>query len=379
MICGREMITAYFRQTPHHHSAQGEDEVEARGTHLALNLRADQGQDALVQGCEKRDEQTHESSVGDLEELRDRWLSEGHRPLTLADLDESLWPAGKGAIYAIRSPSGKWYIGQTRQALRERWKQHGQQSRKDCRLIAAAIAKYGAAHMELWVLEYGVALEHLNDRERARIAQHNTMVPKGRGYNLTPGGEQSPMQIPEVAARSSATHVEQWKDPEHRAKMSAARQTAAVQEHCAKMRASRPEPQYWLMPRAEALRKLKAVRLTAKQRAERAGKSFDSTKHDERVAEHEARHKEEFYAMEPAEAVRVLKRNKDSMGRWWRNKDQAFHNEWWYDDQIEAHGERVRKAARTSSRSLPSASKKKKQKYESESYESELSSEDEDD
>ena len=131
------------------------------------------------------------------------------------------------------------------------------------------------------------------------------------------------------------------------------------------------------------MRRIKYKRLSAKQNAAKAGREFDPTEHDERVAEHEARHKEEFYAMEPAEAVCVLKRNKNAMRRWWEKKAMPFHNEWWYDDQIEAHGERVRKAARvarTSSRSHPSASKKKKkQEYESESYESELGSEDEDD
>lgn len=280
--------------------------------------------------------------LDDLEEERVAWLEAGKKALTLADLDETLWPAGMGAIYAIRSASGKWYIGQTRQALRARWKQHGQQARGECRLIHAAFAKYGVASMELWVLERDVPLDQLNDRERTRIAQHRTQVPAGRGYNLTPGGEQSPMHVPEVAAKASATHTEQWKDPEHRAMMSLARQTEAVREHCAKMRAARPEPQYWLMPRAEALRKLKAVRLVTKQRAERAGKSFDSTEHDDRITEHEARYKEEYYAMAPAKAVRAISQNKCVMAKWWRDKGVPFHNEGWYDDQIRAHKERAR-------------------------------------
>lgn len=273
--------------------------------------------------------------------MRELWLSAGQRPLTLADLDQSLWPAGVGAIYAIMSPSGKWYIGQTRQALRERWKQHSQKARSECRLIHRAFAKYGVASMELWVLERDVPLDQLNDRERTRISEHHTQVPMGRGYNLTPGGEESPMHIPEVAARSSVTHTEQWKDPEYRAKMSAARQTDAVREHCAKMRAARPVPQYWVMPRAEALRKLKACRLNTKQRAERAGKSYDLSDWNAQIAEHEARHKEEYYAMPAAKAVRAIKQNMDAMARWWRDKEMPFHNEWWYIDQIEAHARRA--------------------------------------
>lgn len=287
-----------------------------------------------------------------LSRQRRGWIDAGQRPLTLADLDESLWPAGAGAIYAIMSPSGKWYIGQTRQALRARWMQHGQQTRSGCRLIHRAFAKYGVANMELWVLERNVPLDQLNDRERACIAQYNTLVPQGRGYNLTPGGDESPMHNPVVVARSSATHKEQWKDAGHREMMSKAKRSSAkCMEHYAKMRAAKPVPQYWLMPRAEALRKLKACRLNTKQRAERAGKSYDLSEWDACIAEHEARHKEEFYVMEAGEAVRVLERNKAAMARWWRDKGVPFHNEWWYDDQIEAHRER----ARTSSRSRPSA------------------------
>ena len=273
-----------------------------------------------------------------LESLRMKWIEDGEAALTLGDLDETLWPAGNGAIYGIRSPSAKWYVGQTRQALRARWMQHGQPARIACKLIHRAFAKYGVRRMELWVLQYNVPLDQLNDREKHFIATFNTRVPEGRGYNLSAGGEESPMHNPEVVARSRASHLEWWAKPEHRQKMSAIRKSSPkLLAHCAKMRASKPKPQYWMMPRAEALRKLKACRLNTKQRAERKGEPYDLTAWNAQIAEHEARHKEEFYSMEWQDAVKVLRRNRNCMAKWWARKNVPFHNEWWYDDQIEAH------------------------------------------
>ena len=268
------------------------------------------------------------------------WVQSGKRPLTLRNLDKTLWPAGTGKVYAIMSPSCKWYIGQTRQALRERWKQHAHPCRIEggCRLIARAFAKYGANRMELWVLDDNVPLCDLNERERERIAEHGTFDPNGWGYNLTPGGDSSPMHVPEVAERSSATHTEQWKDPEHRAKMSKARkESKLVSDHCERMRSMRKFLDYWDMSRADALRKLKAARLSAKQRAERYGVEFDPENYDVQIRTHMARHMEDLYEMDPMKALKVIIGRKKSMVRWWQTKGMPFENEWWYDDQIRAH------------------------------------------
>jgi group I intron endonuclease len=277
-----------------------------------------------------------------LGKLRDGWLSEGKRPLTRADLDETLWPANTGTAYAIMSPSGKWYIGQTRQALKERWKQHAHPSRIEggCRLIARAFAKYGVDRMELWVLERNVPLSQLNERERVCIAQHGTFDPNGMGYNLTPGGEESPMHLQGVAERSSATHKQQWKDPVHRSKMSKARATKAVREHMANMRATKPELDYWSMPRAKAIKRLKSNRWDAALWAKQHGNDFDPSKYDTQIAEHERRHEEKYYAMPPAKAIRLLQAARCGMQRFHRSKGTQFENEWWYKEQIKAHKDR---------------------------------------
>ena len=187
----------------------------------------------------------------------------------LRDLDEP--PVSKrGIVYGIRSPSGKMYIGQTRQTLKKRWVQHKKPSSLNpnkCWALARAIKKYGAKCMQVWAMEEDVPLDQLGAREKALIAQHGTMVPNG--YNITRGGDEGPMCTPSVAAKSKATNRlpeviarraviyasapvkerlksagrKRWQDPEYRAMMSRARKgSKRVKEQCAKMRAMRRTP-----------------------------------------------------------------------------------------------------------------------------------------
>ena len=53
----------------------------------------------------------------------------------------------KFTIYKITSPSGKNYIGQTKQAFNERWKGHCKKS-SNCLLLKRAIQKYGRENMK---------------------------------------------------------------------------------------------------------------------------------------------------------------------------------------------------------------------------------------
>ena len=210
-------------------------------------------------------------------------------------------------------------------------------------MIARAFAKYGVHRMKLQILDEHVALSDLNDREIARIAEHGTFDPNGTGYNLTPGGEQSPMLVPAVAARSSITHKRQWQDPAHRAKMSKAKkQSKSVQENMAKMRASKQVTDYWAMTRKQALRLLTSSRSCAKARARDTGIVFDSSWYDQEIVKHEKRHKEEYHGMPAAKAVRALQAALSAIKRFNQQKGRAFDKEWWYVEQIEVHKARAR-------------------------------------
>ena len=107
-----------------------------------------------------------------------------------------------GLIYLITSPSKKQYVGQTRGTLEKRIGQHKQfyKQRRDSSLpIKRAFHKYGSA-MKAEVL-VKLPDNMLNEMERRFIALYDTY---NHGYNLTPGGDHSPMAVPEIAARLKA-------------------------------------------------------------------------------------------------------------------------------------------------------------------------------
>lgn len=90
-----------------------------------------------------------------------------------------------GIIYKITNLlNGKIYIGQTRQKLNDRIRQH-KNCKKKCG-IDIAIQKYGIENFKIDVVEE-VPVEMLSEREIFWIAELNAKVPNG--YNLTEGGE----------------------------------------------------------------------------------------------------------------------------------------------------------------------------------------------
>ena len=120
-----------------------------------------------------------------------------------------------GIIYLIRSPSGKGYVGQTRGDMAKRWKEHVCDDAGHRNLvIKKAIRKHGRDNMIVTVL-VEVPNNLLNYYEKLCIDVLDTYR---HGYNMTPGGEQSPMTCPEIAARAKATMA----TPESKAKMSVA-------------------------------------------------------------------------------------------------------------------------------------------------------------
>jgi group I intron endonuclease len=88
-----------------------------------------------------------------------------------------------GFIYCMTSLSGKMYIGQTRQQVCKRIKQHCKS--KSCTALSAAIAKYG---IESFKVETLLEIDNnmLDMYEKKFIDMLNTMVPNG--YNIRSGG-----------------------------------------------------------------------------------------------------------------------------------------------------------------------------------------------
>lgn len=89
-------------------------------------------------------------------------------------------------VYKITNlVNGKLYIGQTKASLQRRFKSHCRQ--KFCRLLKAAIDKYGVENFAITPIVRCSTLEEMNAREVTCIRLFKTLSTEG-GYNLTPGG-----------------------------------------------------------------------------------------------------------------------------------------------------------------------------------------------
>ena len=107
----------------------------------------------------------------------------------------------KGIIYGAFAPSGKIYVGQTIQKLRDRLYAH--KFYPDCRLIHNAIKKYGDK-IEWKVIDTAETIDELNKKEVYWIKKLNTLAPNG--YNLMSGGLNS-KHSNETKAKMSAARI----------------------------------------------------------------------------------------------------------------------------------------------------------------------------
>lgn len=106
-----------------------------------------------------------------------------------------------GALYKLDFPDGKSYIGITTKSVEHRFNAHACNARTGRRArLYAAWRKYGAPKLQvLAILE-----DHeLASTEIRAIAAYGTLAPNG--YNMTVGGDESPMHDSAVVARMLET------------------------------------------------------------------------------------------------------------------------------------------------------------------------------
>lgn len=89
-------------------------------------------------------------------------------------------------VYKHTTPSGKCYIGITRQRLTKRWKNG--QGYKGCTAFFRAIEKYGWENISHEILAEGLTEEDACTEEQKYIKLFRSADP-AYGYNLTHGGE----------------------------------------------------------------------------------------------------------------------------------------------------------------------------------------------
>jgi group I intron endonuclease len=122
-----------------------------------------------------------------------------------------------GFIYRLDFANGKSYVGLTRQLVKARYRQHSCNARRgEETALYHAWRKYGAPAV---VTLCEVPDDDLCAAEKRCIGEQETLAP--RGYNVTTGGEVSPMHFPEIVAKIAAKKRGQKHSPEARARMSA--------------------------------------------------------------------------------------------------------------------------------------------------------------
>lgn len=121
-------------------------------------------------------------------------------------------------IYKYTSPSGKSYIGQTKNLTRRIYEH--QKIDSNCTYFNKAIQKYGFENFILEILAEGVTDEEANILEPNFILEYNTLAPNG--YNLLPGGKNH-THLEETKQKISNKKKGVSKSPEHVKKMSESR------------------------------------------------------------------------------------------------------------------------------------------------------------
>lgn len=119
-----------------------------------------------------------------------------------------------GIIYSIICKvNGKRYIGQTRQELGKRWKQHLQESKEySDRPLYRALKKYGSSMFTVRIIEENIPIDKLSERECYWIEQFDSY---SNGYNATTGGEESKTIREDVRNKISKTMAGIEKSSEH--------------------------------------------------------------------------------------------------------------------------------------------------------------------
>ena len=139
-------------------------------------------------------------------------------------------------IYKHVSPSNNVYIGITSQKPEKRW--HGGANYRGQPYFYNAIKKYGWENFRHEIIRTGLTEEEAKIAERKLIKHYNSMN-RSFGYNLSSGGDISPMKSERVRAKSSESHKGKTMLPQTRKALLDSRVGISLQdEHRAKISAS---------------------------------------------------------------------------------------------------------------------------------------------
>lgn len=122
-------------------------------------------------------------------------------------------------IYCHTTPSGKKYIGITKQDLTHRFGKSGEKYKR-CTAFWKAIEKYGWNNIKHEVIDNAFSLEEANEKEKFYIKLYKTND-KNYGYNCTIGGDGVSGWKPteEQRIKNSNSKKEMWKNPQIRKRL----------------------------------------------------------------------------------------------------------------------------------------------------------------
>ena len=129
-------------------------------------------------------------------------------------------------LYRLAFANGKSYIGITVRTAQVRYREHELDARNGPAALYRAWRKYGAP--ALLVLGHYATKEELRLAEVATIAECRTLSPLG--YNMTPGGDSNPMDVPEIARRAGDKNIGRVHTIEARRNMGLARRGNPLSE-----------------------------------------------------------------------------------------------------------------------------------------------------
>lgn len=110
-----------------------------------------------------------------------------HKEILLSQCGSKTLPMNYSIYMHINKINGKKYVGQTKQVLKQHWK-NGLGYIEEQPYFYKAIKKYGWNNFEHILLETNInTLEEANEREKYWITFYDAKNPE-KGYNLTDGG-----------------------------------------------------------------------------------------------------------------------------------------------------------------------------------------------
>lgn len=140
-------------------------------------------------------------------------------------------------LYVLTFPNGKFYYGISGNVARRLVAHRGAARKGSPLYVHCAIRKYGAENVTCTTLAAGPR-DYIADLEIKAISAYRT-CDRGIGYNLSPGGDVSPMHVEESRLKMTASMLKRYQDPAARKQNSDAQKIAQMRPEVREAKATK--------------------------------------------------------------------------------------------------------------------------------------------